>query len=394
MPATQPDTFDAYERLVRERLQTLSARQRLAFTATLAERSLAAYEKFSSEQGWGEPEALRRITASVWSHLQGQPLAPVERVRLAEEISVNAPDTEEFDQPSAWRALQACLILSRALECCEKADSAVPATKAALAAFQAVLGDWPSDPASQRRAWKKTGAQKEWALQSALLDAVAVADQFEEAAVGRLRSAFAPDKARARGSRNAPQKTRRKVDDDSVDGWRAAVQAYLSRSPAHRIAFAAALAEQLLPHYRAFSTATGTGRPDLLETVLEAVWQSAKHPPAEPAILEAHQANLQQAAPDEGDPAARDAWSAWRVLELALASCGSVENTEPAGEAAVVAFERVAGRGARNDPKLWKEQHRRPEVHGQVMQQMMLLMRLRALQELDERSLQTLRPKG
>jgi hypothetical protein len=168
----------------------------------------------------------------------------------------------------------------------------------------------------------------------------------------------------------------------------------LKQSAAHRIAFAAALAERLLPLYRTFAAATGKGRPEILTGVLEAVWQVAKDPPADPAILEDQQAKVRQAAVVDGEADARDAWSAWRVSELALACCGSAENTEPAGEAAVVAFERVAGPSARNDPSAWKEQHRRPEVHGEVMRQMTLLMRLRSLQVLDEQSLKTLRPQS
>jgi len=57
----------------------------------------------------------------------------------------------------------------------------------------------------------------------------------------------------------------------------------------------------------------------------------------------------------------------------------------------VVAYEHVAGEGARNDPQIWKDQHRRPEVHNEIMKQMTLLMRLSTLPALDGPSCQALR---
>jgi uncharacterized protein YjaG (DUF416 family) len=395
MPEQPPDTFDAYERRLAENLRALSGQQRLAFLAALAERSVADYEKFTSKEGWGDPATLRRIGAAVWTHLQeGRALVPAERARHSDVIKEHAPDTEDFDGPSAWKALQACVILGRALDGCANREDAAPAGKAALDAFQAAVGDWPSDPAGQRRAWKKAAAQKEFAFQSDLLQTVRAVACFDEAAVKQLRGKFAPAKTGGRTARAGPPKKARRVDDDSVEGWRAAVHAYLSRSPAHRIAFAAAVAERLLPHYRAYASAAGSGRPERLSNVVEAVWQAARDPSAAAAIVEEHQAKLRQAAPGDGEPGGWDAWSAWRVCELALACCASADNAGPAGEAAVVAFERVAGRGARDDPKAWKDQHRRPEVHGEVMKQMTLLMRLRALPALDEQTLQTLRPQS
>jgi hypothetical protein len=88
--------------------------------------------------------------------------------------------------------------------------------------------------------------------------------------------------------------------------------------------------------------------------------------------FQAHYETLQQAVLETGDAEAWSAWSAWRAVDLALDCCASNDNTE-AAEAAVVAYERVAGRDARNDRQIWKNQHRLPEVHNAIMQQMMLL---------------------
>ena len=163
-------------------------------------------------------------------------------------------------------------------------------------------------------------------------------------------------------------------------------------SPQQRLAFVAALAERLLSLYHSFATATGKGQPELLRSVLDAVWHAARGQPLAPAALQELQTKLQQGALDTQEPEAWGAWSSWRLLELAVACCGSTDNTEPAEEAAVVAYECVAGPGSRNDPQIWKNQHRRPEIHDEIMKQMMLLMRLRAMPVLNGQSLEAIRP--
>ena len=57
----------------------------------------------------------------------------------------------------------------------------------------------------------------------------------------------------------------------------------------------------------------------------------------------------------------------------------------------MVAYERAAGPGARKDVRIWREQHRRPEIHNEIMKQMMLLARLRALLAIDSPSVEVLR---
>jgi uncharacterized protein YjaG (DUF416 family) len=392
MPDNPPDTFDEYERQVAASLGAWSPQQRLAFGAALAERWLRAYEAFSAAEGWGDPAVLRRIVSAIWDHLRGRHIEPADRARFREQLHENAPDTEDFDQRSAWKALQACTILGRALECCTITESAGAAAKAALAGFQAALGDCPSDRAGQRRAWKKAAAREEFGKQSALLEAIGAVTRFDEQTIARLRTDLGPATEPGRGGQAKSPGKRKRVDDDSIDGWRVAVRGYLNRSPAHRIAFVASLAERLLPLYRSFAAATSQGRPELLDGVLDAVWQAAAEgQPISAAALHEHQEKLQQGAPGGRGAEAWGAWSAWRLLELALACCASADNTEPAEEAAVVAYERVAGSNGRNDPQIWKDQHRRPEVHNEIMKQMMLLTRLRTMPVLEGQSLEGLR---
>jgi uncharacterized protein YjaG (DUF416 family) len=399
MPSTPPDTLDEYERQLAETLKGWTPEQRLAFVVALAERWLGVYEKFSAVQGHGDPGVLRRIVGEIWDHLRGRHMAPNDAGRFSQQINENKPDTEEFDQLSAWRALQACVILGLALECCHKSDNAATVTKAALAAFETLLGDCPSDPAGQRRAWKKVTVREELGKQSALLDAIGPTLHLDDQTIARLRSDLGPAKQRGRAGRAASPSKKKRVDSDRVDSdrieeWRAFVRGQLKRSAAHRIAFVAALAERHLPRYQSFTAATGKGRPDLLASVLETVWQRAKGEPVGAAALQELQTKLQQGALDGQEPGAWAAWSAWRLLELALDCCGLADNTDLAEEAAVAAFEGVAGPGSRTDPEMWKNQYRRPEIHNEITKQIMVLTYLRAIPTLDEQSLEPVRQQS
>jgi hypothetical protein len=199
-----------------------------------------------------------------------------------------------------------------------------------------------------------------------------------------LRSGLGPAERPGRAARARPPSKKNHVDDESIEGHRAAVRAYLKKSREHRIAFVAALAEKFLPLYQSFAAATGKGRPERLRSVLDSVWQAAKGRPVPSGALQDLQTKLLQGALDADDPAAWGAWSAWRLVELALACCGSAENIKPAEAAALVAYECVAGRGSRNDPQIWKDMVRQRvwrrgapmEIYNAILEQTSLLMRL------------------
>jgi hypothetical protein len=205
----------------------------------------------------------------------------------------------------------------------------------------------------------------------------------------------------------------------------------------------AALAERWLQDYKQFAVAVDRGDPAVLRFIVDKVWDHLRGERSTPidttrlaeqikentpdtevfddlaawkalqacvvlglsleccgstentaAELQELQAKLRQATVDAQASEAWGAWSAWRLLELGLVCCASGENTEPAEEAALVAYECVAGPGARNDLQIWRNQHRRPEIHKEVMAQFMLLTRLRAMPTLDDQSLETLRGRS
>jgi uncharacterized protein YjaG (DUF416 family) len=395
VPDNSPSSFDEYEHQIGEALKVWSPQQRLAFVATLTERWLLVYETFSAAEGQGDAAALRQIIDAVWDHLRGRLLTPGDATRLSELINENTPDTEDFDQLPAWRALQACVLLGLALECCKTVENTATTTTAALAALEAAAGDWPDDLAGQRRVWKKSAVREEVGKQLALREAIAPIMCFDDQTIAMLRSRLGSGERPARAVRAKSPGKRKRVDDDSVEGLRLVVRRSLSRSVSHRIAFAAALAERHLPLYYSFASATGRGRPELLTSVLDAVWQAARGgQPMTSAVFQELQSKLHQGQLNAQEAEAWSAWSAWRLLELALACCGSGENSEPAEESALVAYECIAGPGSRNDSQTWKNQHRRPEIHNEVMKQMMLLMRLRAIPELDDQSLNAIRGRS
>jgi uncharacterized protein YjaG (DUF416 family) len=399
----KPDTFDEYERHTAETLQAWSPEQRVAFAAAVAERWLQAYEKFSAAEGEGDAAVLRRIVDAVWDHVQGRLLTPTDANRLDAQISEHAPDTEDFDGIAALRALLACQMLGQALECCQKTDNTAIVLRVVRSAVEAVLGDFPSDLAGQRRAWQRSAVQEEVRKQSALREAVGAIVRFDDQTIASLRSGLGPAERSGRAGRARPPSKKKRVDEDGIEGHRAAVRAFLKKSAVHRIAFVAALAERLLPHYKSFAAATGKGRPELLGGVLDAVWQAAKGQPVSAVALQDLQATLQQGALDPEAPEAWDAWSAWRLVELALACCGSADNTELAVEAALVAWERVAGRGSRNDPQIWTDMTRGqvwrrdnpPKLYSEILEQMGVLMRLHnAMPALDDHIVATLRSRS
>jgi uncharacterized protein YjaG (DUF416 family) len=354
VPGNPPDTFDEYEHQIGKTLKAWSPQQRLAFVAALAERWLQAYEKFSAAEGEGDPAVLRQIVGAVWDHVQGRLLTQTDLSRLDAQIDENAPDTEDFDGRPAWKALQAWVILGQALECCRTTENTATVVKAVQSAMDAV-GDRPSDLAGQRRAWKRIAVQEEVGKQSALRETIDAIVRFDDQTIASLRSGLGPAKRSGHAGQTGPPSKKKRVDDDSIEGHRVAVRAYLKKSAAHRIAFVAALVERHLPLYQSFAAATGKGQPELLRNVLDAVWRAAKCQAVAATALQELQMKLKQGALDPHEPEAWGAWSAWRLLELALACCGSAENTESAEEAAIVAYECVAGRGSRNDAQIWKD---------------------------------------
>jgi uncharacterized protein YjaG (DUF416 family) len=79
------NSIDEYEAFLTEKMTFWSTQQRIALAAAIAERWLPAYESFSAEEDWGDPDALRQSLDAVWSCVQG-------RILTESDIARHSPD--------------------------------------------------------------------------------------------------------------------------------------------------------------------------------------------------------------------------------------------------------------------------------------------------------------
>jgi len=107
-------SIDDYESFINETIASWSPAQRVALAAAMAERWLPIYASFSSTYEWGDPASLHHCLDTIWNHLRGHVIAPMELARLAAQVYDSTPHMDDFD---AYEALAACTILDDALEC-------------------------------------------------------------------------------------------------------------------------------------------------------------------------------------------------------------------------------------------------------------------------------------
>ncbi len=184
MPSPKLNTIDDYECFLHERMAGWSPPQRVALAAALAERWLPTYEAFSAAEQWGDPANLRRGLEAVWGHVRGQKLAPADLARCAQQVDDCTPHMDDFEAPEA---LAVCMILREALACCQSADNAAAAVRAALSGFEAAVPDWAFEPEDQPRLWKQVAARKELNQQLKLVDQIRGLTQWDERAIQTLR---------------------------------------------------------------------------------------------------------------------------------------------------------------------------------------------------------------
>jgi uncharacterized protein YjaG (DUF416 family) len=184
MQTAQLKTIDHYETALDEAVRAWSPAQRVALAAAMAERWLPIYEAFAAAEEWGDPAALRRTLDAVWGHVLGRMMTPADRARHAKLLDDCTPHMDDFDAPEA---LAACVVLREALDCCNGADNAVGAVRAALSGFEAALPDWAFDPDEQPRLWKHTAVRKELRKQLKVVEEIGGLANLDERAVGSLR---------------------------------------------------------------------------------------------------------------------------------------------------------------------------------------------------------------
>lgn len=184
-------SLDDYELFLGETLERWSPMQRVALAAAMAERWLPAYDAFAKAEDWGDPAGFRRSLDAVWGHLGGRPLSSADVARHRALLRDSTPHMDDFDAPEA---LAACVILSEALQCCEREDNLPWALQATLSGFEAVAPDGDLDSDEQPRLWKKQAVRKELRKQLRLLDQIGALTEVTADAVAALRhAAMAPE---------------------------------------------------------------------------------------------------------------------------------------------------------------------------------------------------------
>jgi uncharacterized protein len=123
-------------------LEALDSRRRAAFAASCCERVLPAYEAFSREEKWGDPEPLRVAVARVWASVLGTPLEVAEAEELSRlcEHQVHHLD-EPFGSLFTAPAQDAAIAVVGTVECAVNGAVATAAGVAehALEAFEAYV---------------------------------------------------------------------------------------------------------------------------------------------------------------------------------------------------------------------------------------------------------------
>jgi len=188
-------SLDEYEIFLTEKMTSWSPQQRVALAAAIAEHWLPAYESFSAEEDWGDPASLRRSLDAVWNHVQGPVLAERDVARHIQQIEEITPHMDDFD---AEEALIACAIITDALQTCGGPESTMPyALRAALGVFEGLVPEWPADPVSQARVWKKSTVRKELQAQLKLIEEIDALTTFDAETIKALRSRIAGLKVKA-----------------------------------------------------------------------------------------------------------------------------------------------------------------------------------------------------
>lgn len=131
-------------RVLKDKLDKLSPRQRVIFAADCAEHALPQYEKWSKTEGlnWGNPNHLRRSINLVWMFVESNTVSPQQLEQELEVVNHLIPDTEDFPDASGMGALDAGCAVSSALGCAKtgSAEDAALAGEFALFAADECVG--------------------------------------------------------------------------------------------------------------------------------------------------------------------------------------------------------------------------------------------------------------
>lgn len=116
------NVFD--EHLLSNLLTRLSAEGRIAFCASVCERLLPSFERFATEEAYGNAQILRRGVDLAWRCAQGHSVSEQELKEFTEQVEDIAPEPGDFDSDFASSALDAASAVGATLRCCETGEVA------------------------------------------------------------------------------------------------------------------------------------------------------------------------------------------------------------------------------------------------------------------------------
>jgi len=153
MSSPELNNLNDYERFVSTTIKPWTREQRIALTASMAERWLPVYESFCEDEEWGDPEAFKQAVQSVWSCVLGHKLTSKEHRQHQNLVEENTPHMDDFD---AEEAIATSGIIYYALKSCMSTDNTEDAVMAMVSGFEAVApGIYSDEDEVPEEAWSQ-----------------------------------------------------------------------------------------------------------------------------------------------------------------------------------------------------------------------------------------------
>lgn len=152
---------------LRTKIDRLSARGRIAFLLSCAERLVPNYAAFSKHHGWGDVGALQQALDLGWRCLSGRPVDAGEVHRCLSRCETATPDTEDFESKYVSSGLDAAVCCAFVLELLLQDDSQKVVEGASLARdtvdmhIRELESLHPQDPALEEKICRHPLMQRE-----------------------------------------------------------------------------------------------------------------------------------------------------------------------------------------------------------------------------------------
>lgn len=185
MPAE--DSINTYCDSLERRLSSLPSSHAVAFAACTAQRFLLLCQRSCREPDCAVLSVYCVAMDAIWRHVSGERLAGATVKDLYDVCLSRILDVEALGN---LEALDACHIVSLALECCQQDAKLSDALEVAFVAYEYAVGRIDHDAAAPdlaERIWKHDTAQREVCLQKQILAILAELTVVDAEAVRELK---------------------------------------------------------------------------------------------------------------------------------------------------------------------------------------------------------------